>query len=418
MSSFWNIYGKKYDLTKFVDIHPGGKYILLSSCGETDLSALFETYHAFSNKENILKWMEKYEIKEKENIETSKIEQKKYDFTNYHLLTNRIKTRLGFKNRELVKSNFWWIIQNVIILILYGITFYNSMFSSHSILLKSLFSFIAGLSYISLGFSAMHDASHFAVSVNTNVNNIISKLWNGFGLWNSNIWFYHHVFNHHSFTGEERKDPDLYHLNPFLNKTIVKSKKKQLLHDNVHYIPFILIFFLGQYLGQSLVYLKTTMNHKIFKIKIHTDKIMYDNIDICLFLLKLYCLYNGLWLPSICYIISLNFWYHINIIFNHDTFETSENHYQGDDWLKLQVYNSGNFLNGNFLWTRIFGGINYQIEHHLFPNMSNIHYPTIAPIVYEFCIENNIPYVNHNTLLGAYKSYLKMLRSKNTSFSN
>jgi fatty acid desaturase len=407
--SVWNIYGKKYDLTKLIDIHPGGKDVLLLSCGEHDLTVIFETYHAFSNKEKILKWMEQYEIIETvENVERNK----QYDFTNYHILTNRIKTKLGFTNRELVKSNIGWVIQNTIILLLYGITFYNAMFSSYSILLRSLLGSIAGLSYMSLLFTAMHHASHFALSINPKVNNGISKLLNGFGLWNSNIWFYHHVINHHSFTGEIGKDPDLYHLNPFLNKTIIKTRK-QILHDNANYIPYILTFFPGQYLGQCLSYLVTTINHKIFRIKIPDHKIMYDTVDICLYLLKLYFLYYGMWMPTICYIISLNFWYHINVVLDHDTYETVENHYHGNDWLKLQVCNSGNFLNGNYIWTRLFGGINYQIEHHLFPNMSNIHYPKIAPIVHQFCIENNIPYVNHTNLWIGYKSWIKMLRIKN-----
>ena len=57
----------------------------------------------------------------------------------------------------------------------------------------------------------------------------------------------------------------------------------------------------------------------------------------------------------------------------------------------------------------MFGGINYQIEHHLFPNMSSVHYPTIAPVVREFCRENNIPYVHHATIWSAYKSFIKMV---------
>jgi fatty acid desaturase len=130
---------------------------------------------------------------------------------------------------------------------------------------------------------------------------------------------------------------------------------------------------------------------------------------------NLFCLYNGGFLMTAAYFVSLNFWYHINIIFDHDTFETAvENHYDGTDWLKLQVSNSGNCLNGNMIWTRLFGGINYQIEHHLFPNMSYIHYPTIAPIVKQYCAEHNIPYMNHPTLIDAYQSYLKMLKAQNS----
>ncbi|CAM9134699.1 unnamed protein product [Scytosiphon promiscuus] len=55
------------------------------------------------------------------------------------------------------------------------------------------------------------------------------------------------------------------------------------------------------------------------------------------------------------------------------------------------------------------GGINFQIEHHLFPSMSHMLYAEIAPIVRNACREFNIPYNAHPSLWSAYKSYLKHL---------
>lgn len=403
--SVWNIYDKSYDLTEFVDKHPGGKDILLKTKNEKDLTPLFETYHAFSDKEKIKKMLDVYEIKKEENKD-----YKKYDFTNYNKLLQIIKLA-GFSNRISTKASLSYIIQNAFMLIAYCSLFYGAMFSTSSILYKCIFAFFAGLSYISLGFNVMHDSSHYAVSINSNINNILSKLWNSWGLWNNSIWFYHHVLNHHSFTGENKLDPDLYHLQPFANKE--KSSNK-ILHNNTNYIPYVLILFPGQYIGQSISYLLSILKSKIFHISMPTNN-MYDIVDMLFMFSKLFCLYKGGMIPTICYFISLNFWYHINIIFDHDTYETViDNHYNGNDWLKLQVCNSGNFLNNNIIWTRLFGSINYQIEHHLFPNMSNVHYPTIAPIVKKFCEENNIIYINHTSLWGAYKSYLKMLKKLNS----
>ena len=47
----WNLYGKKYDLEVYMQFHPGGNTILENTRGQSDITALFETYHAFSNKE-------------------------------------------------------------------------------------------------------------------------------------------------------------------------------------------------------------------------------------------------------------------------------------------------------------------------------------------------------------------------------
>ena len=68
---------------------------------------------------------------------------------------------------------------------------------------------------------------------------------------------------------------------------------------------------------------------------------------------------------AISHMVTCNILYNINVIGDHDTFEVSvTNHYEGKDWLRLQVQNSGNFKTDSSLYTYVFGGINYQIEHH------------------------------------------------------
>ena len=56
----WKIHGKVYDLTNFLDTHPGGKLILEQCKGDDDLTAAFESYHAMSDIKIILKTMEKF----------------------------------------------------------------------------------------------------------------------------------------------------------------------------------------------------------------------------------------------------------------------------------------------------------------------------------------------------------------------
>jgi fatty acid desaturase len=402
----WNLYGKKYNLQDYIIFHPGGETILKNTENETDITALFETYHAFSRKKYYKTVLDKYEVVDicsEPNLDFD------FDFTNYNKLLERVKTR--FPNRESIKAPFDWYFQNGIVLMLYVYTFYYGFFSTTITTNKYIFSQIAGLCYISLGFNIFHDASHYAVSISPNINRFLSKIWASWGLWNIDLWFYHHILNHHSYTGLEKKDPDLYHLRPFVNKTV--GGKAQLLNNNTDLLPFITIIFPGYYVGQMIAYFAAPFQRKLFHAKI-PNKQYYDIIDFCLILSKLYCFYyGGIW-ATINYILALNFWYHINIAIDHDTYETIiENHYSGKDWLKIQICNSANFLNQSWVWTRFFGGINYQIEHHLFPNMSNVHYPTIAPIVQDFCNQNGIRYVHYNNLWEAYLSYLKMLRVRN-----
>ena len=72
----WNIYGKSYDLTEFINEHPGGSFILESTKNHHDITSLFESYHAFHKDiDSIKKILDKYEIKQ------SNTSIQKYDYT-------------------------------------------------------------------------------------------------------------------------------------------------------------------------------------------------------------------------------------------------------------------------------------------------------------------------------------------------
>jgi linoleoyl-CoA desaturase len=56
------------------------------------------------------------------------------------------------------------------------------------------------------------------------------------------------------------------------------------------------------------------------------------------------------------------------------------------------------------------GGLNFQVEHHLFPRVCSIHYPKISPIVEEVARKHGVPFHSNPTLIGAIASHLRMLR--------
>jgi linoleoyl-CoA desaturase len=56
------------------------------------------------------------------------------------------------------------------------------------------------------------------------------------------------------------------------------------------------------------------------------------------------------------------------------------------------------------------GGLNYQIEHHLFPNISHVHYPKISEIVKHTAKEFQIPYHEYRTVRAALISHLRRLK--------
>jgi len=395
----WNIYGKRYDLSSFIKYHPGGSEILIKTKGVIDCTALFESYHAFSDIGSIRKSLDKYEI-----IDTNDTKEIEYntDFTTYHKLIEKVKQ--VYQNRESIKASTSWYLLNTTSIIFY-IFFVSKIITFNNIYMKCIFSVIASFIESSLLFNLLHDGSHYAISTNAKLNNIVSSISNSWVLWNHSIWFYHHIYHHHSFTGNYF-DPDkhLYSIEHD-NKYISKEFMINILYT---IIP-------GQMFGQFLMYLYISFTNELSSTKENHLTIPnynhYDIVSIFVMLCKIYLLYNMGILPSLFYITTGNTLYYINIIADHDLYETHENYYDGADWVKRQICNSGNFVNDNRLWTMVFSGINHQIEHHLFPNICGHHYTYIATIVEEFCKENNLPYVHHATLIGAYKSFMKKMKT-------
>ncbi|NEJ84006.1 hypothetical protein GR268_47070, partial [Rhizobium leguminosarum] len=78
------------------------------------------------------------------------------------------------------------------------------------------------------------------------------------------------------------------------------------------------------------------------------------------------------------------------------------------DWGAHQVRASHNYSADSLLSLHFSGGLNLQIEHHLFPSVSHVHYPAISKIVRETCAEFNLPYTTHSWF-HAIRSFGKML---------
>jgi len=81
------------------------------------------------------------------------------------------------------------------------------------------------------------------------------------------------------------------------------------------------------------------------------------------------------------------------------------------EWAIHQLNTTANFHTKSKIVSWLLGGLNFQIEHHLFPKISHIHYPKISEIVKETCREFNIGYIEHKSVFTAFVSHLTHIRS-------
>ncbi len=79
-------------------------------------------------------------------------------------------------------------------------------------------------------------------------------------------------------------------------------------------------------------------------------------------------------------------------------------------WFVHQLQTTANFATKSKFWGWLTGGLNFQVEHHLFPRVSHVHYPAISDIVKQVCAEYNIVYNEQPTFPKALKSHIDHLK--------
>ena len=79
-------------------------------------------------------------------------------------------------------------------------------------------------------------------------------------------------------------------------------------------------------------------------------------------------------------------------------------------WAVHQMNTTANFASAKFWATFFCGGLNMQIEHHLFQKVCHVHYTKISKIVKATALECGVPYIENKTFFSAVKSHYKMLK--------
>jgi linoleoyl-CoA desaturase len=413
------IHNKYYDISDFIQEHPGGSKIL-ASCEGLDATAAFESYHSLADINKIKSIMKKYECSNPEY----EIESQDFTFLESGFYNNlREKVRNHFKNKN-TKWTYPWLGYFTTTFTVYASTFlYTFLGTEQPFAYRAITSFIAGTALLSSMFQLFHDASHSAISKNKEINNNLSLVGASLLFWDSNIWIKHHSVLHHSYTGNYKLDPDLRYSHPLFKK---HPKSKANIITNYTAFPMLLSVFPGMHFGQVLVYLYSQIKKKYLCYSISERKTLIEWIIILSQMSMMY--YGNSLLLVIIFLLSGNINYSIAILPDHDQLETrlnseidseidSENNKKiitkdwgkTKDWGEQQVRHSGNFGTNNLFYTRLYGGINYQIEHHLFPSVCSYHLPEISKIVKETCAEYDIKYISNPSIMGAYWSAINNL---------
>lgn len=283
---------------------------------------------------------------------------------------------------------------------------------------------IFGLLTAAIGFNVMHDGSHGTFSPNKTVNTAAAWTLNLLG-GSSFLWNIKHNMIHHTYTNVDGHDDDIM-AEPLLRMS--PQQKKLGIHRYQHLYFFVLYGLM--YLGWILILdIKKYFRKQIaakenirFPLRAHFGFWITKIIYIALFVvLPLQFMPWTTWLTGyLIWVFTTGLI--ISIIFQlahvteqTDFVEANEEGMLENDWAVHQVKTTANFGSRSLLLSFITGGLNQQVEHHLFPKISHVHYPKLSPIVKSVCEKHGLTYLEQPTFFHAVISHIRLLRRLGTN---
>jgi linoleoyl-CoA desaturase len=335
--------------------------------------------------------------------------------------TLKIRVNEYFADNALSKNGNWRLYHKAIVLFIGLVGIYAALITST---ITGAWAIVAclvlGLIMASIGFNVMHDACHGSYSHNEQVNSILGYSLNILG-GNCFFWKQKHNIIHHTYTNVDGVDDDI-EKSPVIRHCY--TQKWVPAHKVQHlYLPFIYgitsiawVFvmdfqkYFSQKIATTAIWKMNTQEHIIFWLSKLFFVIVYMVIPISV-------LGFMPWLAGFLAVhVAMGFTLAIVFQLAHvveDTHfvEAKTDLAIQDNWAKHQVLTTANFAANNAIVNWYVGGLNFQIEHHLFPKISHIHYPAISKIVKLTCQEYNIPYNEFTTMWGAVASHFKMMKA-------
>ncbi len=309
-----------------------------------------------------------------------------------------------------------------IVLLLVAVALYILiLFLSLPVWANILVSSVLGFTMACIGFNVMHDANHGSYSSKEQVNNLLGLTLNALG-GNSFIWKFKHNIIHHTYPNIDGMDDDIAK-SPFIR--MCSTQRWVPAHRVQHiYTPVL-------YAISSILWVLFQDFEKYFRRKIHLTALAQMKLKdhfifwiskllYVFFYIVLPVLLIG-WTNWLIFFISLHIGlgFILAVVFQlaHVVEETTFEFAPGDEitrieneWAIHQVKTTSNFSPNSVVISWLVGGLNYQIEHHLFPRVSHVHYPALSKIVKEKCEAFDLPYNCIPSLRKAVISHFRLIR--------
>ncbi|MEZ4450894.1 MAG: acyl-CoA desaturase [Nannocystaceae bacterium] len=280
-----------------------------------------------------------------------------------------------------------------------------------------LVGFVLVQGLVMIGTNVMHESVHDAVSSSPWVNRVLARSLELLG-GSQPFWRHKHTVVHHTYTSVVGVDEDidlggLLRLHPA--QPWRPHQRFQALYFPLLYSLCVLQWFLGDFAlyarasaGRPGLPRLSPGDHAIFWL----GKALW----LALVLIVPMLLHP----PQVVLVVALGILlalgFNIALLFqlahivdDAVAIEPGEDGTIAHEWAIHQLQTTVNFGTANRLWNVYTGGLSYQVEHHLFPRISHVHYPAISQVVKETCAEFGAPYKEHPKVRAVIGAHVRQL---------
>ena len=278
-----------------------------------------------------------------------------------------------------------------------------------------------GLLQSFIGMSIMHDTVHEAYTKSRFIRFFLQLPILAIGV-EPKIWKIEHNIIHHTYTNVEGIDQDIH---PRYLFRFTKNQPKKWFHAYQHLYSTLIYSLLIIEWVTIKDFLMTVKYHRMHFIKTKRQTALIIGMivikkTVFFYLFLILPLKTLDFKPHIIVLmfltmmvvagISMTIIFQLAHVVPKITTENNHENLSKINWKVYQLATTCDFAHKNKPLTYLIGGLNYQIEHHLFPHICHIHYPEIAKIVRETTKEYHLPYHYEETLFQAIKSHYSHLK--------
>lgn len=318
-------------------------------------------------------------------------------------------------------GNYKLFIKAIVLVVAYLGIYVHLVFFTPATWLAFLECIVLGGLTAAIGFNVMHDGMHGSFSRYKWINNIAGLSLNFLGA-NNFLWKTKHNVIHHTYTNIEGVDDDI-EARPLLR--LCETQKHYKIHRYQHW------YFWAAYSLLYLWWVFFTDYKKYFMRKINSTPINHIPLSVHFSFWGFKILHLFLFVALPIYMVGFIPWLYgflamalfsgfvLSIVFQlahtveHTEFPQAiaETNKMEDEWALHQLKTTANFATRNKFISWWVGGLNFQIEHHLFPRISHVHYPAISKIIKKTCKDFGFPYIEYPKMRLAVASHVSHLKN-------